>query len=488
MSQLSPLPSANTSNVRLPPRRDPAEAPSPQQPTRYATIKPHRGHAQSQGRIAYLRPRPTPRYSLLTHNDRLVNELAQCMTDFKLDSLAPNLRPMLPVAVESPLLSAILTLIATYYRQILPQHQGGVPNLAPVVRSYGKAIALARRYVASPTMYDTDETLVGCNLLGMADCMIAMCSPGWTYSVKHWKGVATLLRRRSSSVMAVRNEAVRSALCSGGLYTLIIPLFQGVPSWFEAQHWLKAEPVGPVGAVEVRRLRQYSHQLCIRLPRLVCAVRAVREDASDLDTVSEAVMLSTELLELEDLDGESWLLHQTKIVATKDSKDIIITPISLQYDELDHMTWALTYWQTRLMVIRLHIILDSLHEYKFFDRERGLPLPSLTETKLASLRKDELRLARNVLMTWQQMREAGPYSTACMSLALLATWTCFRHHKELRPGVPASNLALWVVKNMKHSWAGWLIPPRLEVFESICDVLEGGPLDAHMVTLLGGEV
>ena len=159
------------------------------------------------------------------------------------------------------------------------------------------------------------------------------------------------------------------------------PVAAGLPSPFDDARWLSLDPPAQTAEapVEALRLTRLSHQLFIRLPRLIAYMRAVRSQDASGSTI-RTLELAEELMLLQHSEAENAVLHRVSIVATTDITDKAIIPFSLKYRSLAEHRAAVAYWKSRILLINLYLRLITLPAVLSFDR---VPLVGLRlfETK-----------------------------------------------------------------------------------------------------------
>ncbi|KAK5678148.1 hypothetical protein LTS10_009318 [Elasticomyces elasticus] len=298
-----------------------------------------------------------------------------------------------PAAIVAPMqlgnskvLDATSELLISLCQHISPQSMT-ITQLEPLSRSYLKALKLAMISVTTPHLRDQDETVAALSLLFVTNTLIQLYDRSWDGGMSHLSGTFALLCAKPPNRKP--SPAIRASLCAAGFHTFVSPTFAGNVSPFEDPAWLDMELVHLRDASEqLMRLRRLSHQLYIKLPRLIREVRALRNGR--MDGRAGVLALSDELISLEDEEAETWMLHQVKIVPTRDSGDkVIVGCFSFEFPTLEEMDAAICYWQTRLTLSRLRNVVDSITS------------SALVREAPGKLQNRILRLCANILMSWQ---------------------------------------------------------------------------------------
>lgn len=177
--------------------------------------------------------------------------------------------------------------------------------------SYSKALTTLRDDMQKPT--PNDDLLLTVALLVTFERVFAYSSIPLR---SHMHGVVAIMMQAKSGKPP--SEMTRALQYQFWAVAFIGPCVMGVPSPFEAPRWLDADPVllaedeltAPWKVVS--RLRKMSNQLFIRLPRLIMLVKGLQVDP-DREKVTEAIILAKDLLEIEDIDAESAILHHVRV-------------------------------------------------------------------------------------------------------------------------------------------------------------------------------
>ncbi|KAK5697697.1 hypothetical protein LTR17_023879 [Elasticomyces elasticus] len=346
-----------------------------------------------------------------------------------------------------------------------------ITQLEPLSRSYLKALKLAMISVTTPHLRDQDETVAALSLLFATGTLIQLYDRSWDGGMSHLSGAFALLCAKPPNRRA--SPAIRAALCAAGFHTFISPTFAGTVSPFEDPEWLDMELVQFQNASEqLLRLRRLSHQLFIKLPRLIARVRALRN--GEMDVLAEVMALSDELMALEDEEAETWMLRRVKVVTTRDSGDkVILGCFSFEFPVLEEMDAAICYWQTHLTLSKLRSVVASLAPSAFMGEG-----PCKLQDRI-------LRLCANILMTWQYSSDRSPCGTMSMTLALNIVWTALRGCTFYRK-IPVAVVGTWLFKAFQRSWLGWTTRQSFAQFDEACAVLDGGPLSLFMLDDMKG--
>jgi hypothetical protein len=213
---------------------------------------------------------------------------------------------------------------------------------------------------------------------------------------------------------------------------------------------------------ELLRLQRPTLALMAHLPGLVAEVRALREadgDAHpDLATLEEATKAVDDLLSQQDLEAESQVLHQVRILPTSDPSKRAVMSSSYAFRSFDAWILAMHYWYLRLIAIKLRLVLDDRFQ------------PSLSDESAAALRSEQIRLVANVLMAYP----SGPYGAVdarCGLMALVVLWGALSGMTAFR-AMPAGAVRSWVLRAGRE-----LLGREVDIglMDGTSGLLEGGP-------------
>ncbi|KAK5691717.1 hypothetical protein LTR17_025620 [Elasticomyces elasticus] len=393
-----------------------------------------------------------------------------------------------PAAIVAPMqlgnskvLDATSELLISLSQHSSPQSMT-ITQLEPLSRSYLKALKLAMISVTTPHLRDQDETVAALSLLFVTGSLIQLYDRSWDGGMSHLSGTFALLCAKPPNRKP--SPAIKASLCAAGFHTFVSPTFAGTVSPFEDPAWLDMELVHLWNASEqLLRLRRLSHQLFIKLPRLISGVRALRN--GETNVLTEVITLSDELMALEDGEAETWMLHRVRIVPTRDRGDkVIVGSFSFEFAALEAMDAAICYWQTRLTLSRLRSVVVSTTPSALVSEA-----PHAISNDESKLHGRTLRLCANILMTWhcrpEQIR-LGPQPMRHNEHDTLKTvWMALRGCVSYRD-VPVAVVGTWLFKAFQRSWLGWTSRPSFAQWDEVCAVLDGGPLSSFMLDALKG--
>ena len=288
----------------------------------------------------------------------------------------------------------------------------------------------------------------------------------------HLRGVGALIHSRPDDGEPI-SELTRTLVYFKWLCSFVDPVLLNQPSPYEQKLWIELSPP-IVYAVDKdsASLRRSSHRLFIRLPRLIAAVRKLRNGDTDMASYQEAVELARDLLSLNDLDTESALLHRVSICKTA-GVDSLVIPCSFQFPNCQSHEAALYFWTTRIILHRLALQLCALN------------LPTFRPTSIFSseLSAQNLRYAANILIALHYARTTGRMSTFRMFFPGLALWsvTC-------DCGVLLRNTATSLIRPMilraYHELVRKSYGPQTlcaEDLDEAAELLRGGPIVGLLV-------
>lgn len=249
------------------------------------------------------------------------------------------------------------------------------------------------------------------------------------------------------------------------------PAALGTVSPFEDPYWLNAEPRKKHSPEQIVILRMLTNQLYIRLPRLIIYVRRLREGAEiDMCSVREATMtLANELLELKSKDAESFLLHGVKVVPTNDHWDKPIVRYSFEYQTLQQMAFATSYWRARLLLMQLCLKMSELPEnlkIKLSQNEEDIK----AETK---------RMITNAFMSYQYAQTLSMMGHITITQPFVVCFgviACLDKWQDLS----ISSVQKWILLRINDTWGKWGRPLSSKDLEETNSVFSGGPLEGML--------
>ena len=251
---------------------------------------------------------------------------------------------------------------AAFYKASEYRQQQTLTTQKQYQKSYAAALEAVRRSIECGNANCADEVVIPTILLGATVC---------TEPAEDKVGLWIYIRGASALILNARNsnpqdepasELTRVALYVGWIATFADPIFRRSPSPFEEVHWLNMEPPKVYATVpDAIRLRILGNELFIRLPRLVAAVRDLRDGRSSSAVYSTALRLARHLLLLNDPASESHLLHRLKIKRTVHPVDRLVVPYSFEFPEHQFYEAAVYYWATQTVLNRLCLQLCTLN-------------------------------------------------------------------------------------------------------------------------------
>ena len=382
----------------------------------------------------------------------------------------------IPMINTRPLIVPVAGALTGLHRDRLRPTGFSGPSRVTLTR-YSQAIVSLRTALASSEEPVSDATLLATAVLGMIEGL--MHHP---QRIKAMSAAASLLHYAGSSAIMLaqkRSTAVSRSIMYNfvGMSTFVQPCFGGKPSPFEQTHWVDADPPnvtpGTCEAPELRRLQKTAHQLFILLPRLVCLIRSLQERTDYCETIRKAQELANGLDKCKDDAAENWLLHHISIVPTSDTGAAKFIPYSYSLESFEEVNIGLQYWQTRLILVALHI--------------RALSMGTQTSLGegavfLETLAKERRRLAKCILMSAQHASNPG---TTANVFGSVAAWAAVKQERDVR-GVPSSVVGEWIRKNIGKDVNGWMVGSTMSDLSAAAEVVVGGPVSGYMATLFGG--
>lgn len=295
---------------------------------------------------------------------------------------------------------------------------------------YAQSVGLVRKELSTWNGKSGLDALIGTiSLLGVIDVLSRddMRSKSQTALefFTHWNGISNLLL--CSAPSAAGNEIARASMTIAACSMFAIPCFQGTPSPFEVDHWLAAEPVDlhPTTS-ELRALNVCSHQLSVRLPRLIALIRHLRGHYSS-DIAQRAIVLSKSLYECRGPAAENWILRRTKVLSPNmDTETATYIPTAMAFASAREMTAVVLYWQSRIVATRIYNMLQNFFKTGLWQD---------TDTTAG-----ELQLANNILVAWPYGHSTGCCATAPFTVGFICVWLVCRNITNFH-GLPTSCFA-----------------------------------------------
>ncbi|KAK3707837.1 hypothetical protein LTR37_011839 [Vermiconidia calcicola] len=337
------------------------------------------------------------------------------------------------------------------------------------LRSYTQAISALRADLLGADQSSLNDALVAAALLF---CCETTLNPKAATVSPHTNGLSAIILSQA------KRSTEPSELARGIIYfhwkgTFAVPVALGEPSPFDNQYWLSLEPVSHWDAdKEVLRLRHLGQKLFIRLPRLIASVRALRVGSPPSTAIDTAIQLAKDLVALEDVYAENKVLHRISMVKTSDTAAASIVPFSFQYQDTTTFEAAVYYWQTRIILNRLCIKLPDLRP------------PGNTDFDTATLKTENVRMAINIIMSWQYGCAIGVVGGWALCLAFVAVWGAAYDVPELQRGgrpLSLSKVRPWLAEHYDRMHGGTADINEATMDEA-AEVLVGGPLTGFTVT------
>jgi len=352
------------------------------------------------------------------------------------------------------------------------------------LRSYGMAVSgIATILSSNPS---SDDALIAISLLAGVEIVL---NPGEAAMWSHMRGISAVLEL----MMRRHGRLSRTASTIAHWHRIGLfyqPVALGRPSPFDQPQWWHMESAGFPGDTSLmKRFRAISHQLFCRLPRLIALVRSLRQpDKPQPKTYASACHLAHQLLQLEDEDAESELLHNVGVRATSDPFDAVVVPASLDLGTPVGFGGLIYYWQTRTILFRLCLLLStlsSLHTsiHCSLDNPLSLVYATVPESQAgfdsAALEAANSRMARSMMMAWAHHFAQGRCDTWLFCLGMVTLWGALGDMPEYR-GMPVSVPQTWVLQK----WNSVHREPRKYdglAMDEAAELLRGGPLKGFLV-------
>ncbi|KAM3415122.1 hypothetical protein BST61_g10248 [Cercospora zeina] len=244
---------------------------------------------------------------------------------------------------------------------------------------------------------------------------------GWTSAPmrSHMHGImAIFLAQANGSHQKPPSELTRTLVYVFWAVGFIGPCVMGVPSPLEIPRYLDMEPV--LFAKErmscpwhvVARLRKLANQHFIRLPRLIAMMKGIQTEQKAMD-VDPTLTLAKQLLELQDEDAETEMLHHVTVQKTEHVAGVQTMPYVMKFDTMPEFEALMHYWSTRIFLLRLCWRMSRLFASKYQAWDMW------PNTKLES---QISRMSASVLMAAPWGLAKGETGRSCSVLDLVAVW------------------------------------------------------------------
>lgn len=245
---------------------------------------------------------------------------------------------------------------------------------------------------------------------------------------------------------------------------------QGESSGFDSPRWLKLLPqVSSVDGTEKQRLGKTTIELMVKLPRLIRLVRSVREYGQDAKATLHALDLAEELLPCENQTAETNVLRAVKVLPTKDPCNAAIAAYSLQFEDYHQYRAAVQYWTARLFVLRLCQVLSEL---------------TATSFDSAALRAEQLRMAANIVMSWQYNSSLRPFGPLNLLMRFFALWGVLMTIEDDFRGVAVADVRAWVLLCFNADTGKKRRNRKKEDLDGVARAFAGGPVEVSYVEML----
>lgn len=281
--------------------------------------------------------------------------------------------------------------------------------------SYNRALAAVRDGMIKSS--SGDDLLCAVALLVNFERLFS----GWTSAPmrSHMHGImAIFMAQAKGSQQKPPSELTRTLVYVFWAVGFIGPCVMGIPSPLEIPRYLDMEPV--LFATDrmscpshvVSRLRKLGNQHFIRLPRLITLMKGVQVEQKLMD-VEPALSLAKDLLDLQDEDAETEMLHHVTVQKTEETEGVETMTYLMKFNTMPEFEAAMHYWSTRMFLFRLCWRMSRLFASKYQARDMW------SKEKLES---QISRMGANVLMAAPWGLGKGETGRSCCVLDLVAVW------------------------------------------------------------------
>lgn len=332
-----------------------------------------------------------------------------------------------------------------------------------------------------PGLTTDDSSLVSATLLGLADKLVE--PDPWVTDNAQLRGILAIMEARpiaSDSSELARCITVEWASTDDNFWR---SCRLGMASSWDSDRWLAMQIHGCYPP-QTSKPRDLVFQLFVRVPGLIARVRCCREMESCPPLplmLQETLVIAEALLDVVDADAESQLLHLVKARPTADLTLRAIMPFSFEFRSDDEHEVAVEYWKLRFMTIRLYLMLQGLQN-PTLSGKGGMNQADIsrTDTTLAALFAEEMRLAVNIHMS------CPPNLTRILNpkgwtLTIVALWGALSGMTTLRT-IRAGVIRGWVLRRFREVLGDWTETVSATTLDESAELFAGGPLTGLLVS------
>lgn len=269
---------------------------------------------------------------------------------------------------------------------------------------------------------------------------------------------------------------VRAAFHSNTYTSFQEPVVLGKASPFEHEEWLELDPAAVMPLpTSAWRLVKIGQQVTLRLPRLIAQVREIRQGTVLASSAFRRVFESAnKLLALKDDATEEELLRTVTLLSSEPAVELLDPPprtSSFSFKSSQDRDAILLYWATRLMVLKLCLVLSQIgtsdREEEVFRLRHTIP----------QLEHEQGSLVMCLLMCWRN----GFGSLSVFTIL----WGALMGREQVREH-SAQSIRDWLIRKQREEMATWELDYDCAHADADADVFAGGPFDGPQVGILRG--
>jgi hypothetical protein len=347
------------------------------------------------------------------------------------------------------------------------------PTAASGREQYLHAVSLVRKYLCT-----SDGALLSVALLALFETLTS-ADPRTIYA--HVNGLHSIIGARPRD--AALSDLARAILYASADEQTLFSCARMITSPFDSlnEHLISIEPASHFSnsSADIMQLQKLAHELYLRLPGLVNQTRQCRECATDDERqilLYETAPFALELLALKNEQAETDTLHRVRIVPTADMMDRTVMQFSYKFKSEEDLDAAVSYWQTRLMIIKIALTLHGMCT--------GTERPLAVDVEALSTEQE--RHIANMIMAWQSTIPVDEHSGKDMIHALIVLWGALSERRTFR-AMPSSVIHSWVLRKLRQRLTEFPVEVTPQLLDETSDLLAGGPFVGIFASILGTD-
>ena len=151
--------------------------------------------------------------------------------------------------------------------------------------------------------------------------------------------------------------------------------------------------------------------------------------------------------------------------------DAYVVPFSFYFEDNSRFAWIVMYWQTRIFIQKAYLKL----------REIAGDHACLRYTS-DWLEAENIRTAKNLLMSWEYAFTAGAAGFWALRLAFIAIWGAVQDVDQYGKNLPSSKVRTWLLQRYSDLHRGEAQFTAAQMDEAV-GLLLGGPLRGFLTDI-----